>query len=109
MAEHEVGQEKAEVQASLDRVAGERCFQVVNSGAGTAFDVRFSVAAERGKNPPVSSHDLETLFPKSELAAGESVAVPAIITPGTGLHFRGVVTWRNADGSEEEGVYYMSA
>ena len=109
MAEHEAGQQKAEVQVSLDRVAGERCFQIVNSGAGTAFDVRFSVASERGKNPPVSSHDVEALFPKPELEAGESVAVAAIITPGTGLHFRGVVTWRNTDGSEEEGVYYMSA
>ena len=109
MAEDEVGQQKAQVQVSLDRVAGERRFQIANSGAGSAFDVRLSVAAERGKNPPVSSHDLEALFPRSELAPGESVAVAAIITPGTGLHFRGVVTWRNTDGSEEEGVYYMSA
>lgn len=109
MGELEVDQGKAEMQASLDRVEGERCFQVLNAGAVSAFDVRFSVASEREKNAPVSAHEMESLFPVAELQGGESIAVGAIITPGTGLHFRGVVTWRNADGSEEEGVFYMSA
>ena len=42
------------------------------------------------------------------LPPGEQVSIGAIIPPGTGLHFRGVVTWRNQDGSEQERVYYMS-
>lgn len=109
MGDQEVGEGKSGIQASLDRIEGERCFQVVNAGTESALDVRFSVAAEREKNSPVSAHDLETLFPVKELRPGESVSVGAIITPGTGLHFRGVVTWRNPDGSEEEGVFYMSA
>jgi hypothetical protein len=109
MAEQQMDGEKAQVQASLDRVGGERRFQILNAGPGSALDVRFSVASEREKNSPVSAHDLETLFPVAELEAGEAIAVGAIITPGTGLHFRGVVTWRNVDGSEEEGVFYMSA
>ena len=109
MGEQETGQNKAEVQASLDRIGGERRFQILNSGEGIAFDVRFTVASEREKNAPISSHDLESIFPVAELAPGDTVEVGAIITPGTGLHFRGVVTWRNADGSEEEGIFYMSA
>lgn len=109
MGEQEVGQGKAEMQASLDRVDGERCFQVLNAGTDSALDVRFTVASEREKNSPVSAHDLATLFPVAELKAGESIAVGAIITPGTGLHFRAVVTWRNTDGSEDEGVFYVSA
>ena len=109
MGDQEVGQGKAGMQASLDRVEGERCFQVRNAGTESALDVRFSVIAEREKNSPVSAHDVESLFPVKELKPGESVSIGAIITPGTGLHFRGVVTWRNPDGSEEEGVFYMSA
>lgn len=109
MAEQEVSKEKAEVQATLDRIEGERRFRILNTGPGSALDVRFTVAAEREKNSPVSVHDLEALFPVTELKPGDAIAVGAIITPGTGLHFRGVVTWRNADGSEEEGVFYMSA
>ena len=109
MGDQEAGQGKAELQASLDRVEGERCCQVLNAGTESALDVRFTVGSEREKNSPVSAHDVESLFPVAELKPGESIAIGAIITPGTGLHFRGVVTWRNPDGSEEEGVFYMSA
>ena len=109
MGDKEVLQGTTEVQASLDRVDGERKFVIRNVGDASARSVRFSVQAEREKNPPVSAHDLEHLFPVEELPAGGCVTVGAIITPGTGLHFRGVVTWQNADGSEQESVYYMSA
>lgn len=109
MGEKEVLEGTTEVQASLDLVGGERKFIVRNVGSVSARTVRFSVKAEREKNSPVSTHDIKSLFPVAELGPDEHVAVGAIITPGTGLHFRGVVTWQNPDGSEEERVYYMSA
>lgn len=109
MGDQEVLQGTTEVQASLDRVDGERKFIVRNVGDVSARAVRFAVTAERDKNSPVSAHDVKAMFPVNELGPGEHVAVGAIITPGTGLHFRGVVTWQNPDGSEEERVYYMSA
>ena len=108
MAEQEVAQQ-TELEASLDRVEGERRFLVHNVGDTAAHSVRFTVQAERGKNPPVSAHDLEHVFPIEQLQPGDLVSVGAIITPGTGLHFRGVVSWRNLDGSEQERVFYMSA
>lgn len=109
MEDQGVATETTELEASLDRIEGERRFVLQNVGSATAQDVRFAVQGEREKNPPVSAHDLDTQFPMAELAAGEKVSVGAIITPGTGLHFRGVVTWRNLDGSEQERIYYMSA
>ncbi len=97
------------VVATLDRVDGVRRFVVQNLGESSAFDVRFDVAAEREKNDPVSAADLRRAFPVKELRSGESVSVAAIITPGTGLHFRGVVTWKSPEGADEERVFYMSA
>ena len=109
MGDQEVPQGTTEIQASLDRVAGERQFVIQNVGTENAQSVRFTVQAERDKNSPVSAHDLEGAFPVEELKPGENVSIGAIITPGTGLHFRGVVTWRNPNGSEQERIYYMSA
>lgn len=109
MGDQEVPQGTTEIEANLDRVEGERKFVIKNVGSVSAKSVRFTVQAEREKNSPVSAHDLENAFPVEELKPGENVSLGAIITPGTGLHFRGVVTWRNQDGSEQERVYYMSA
>jgi len=109
MAGEEVVQGTTEIEARLDRVDGERRFVVKNVGPVSALSVRFSVQSERDKNSPISAHDLKNAFPVEDLPPGEDVSVGAIITTGTGLHFRGVVTWRNPDGSEEERVYYMSA
>ena len=109
MGDQEEGGQKTELQATLERLGGERRFQVLNVGEFSAFDVRLAVASERGKNPPVSVHDLQEFFPLAELEPAESTSVAAIITPGTGLHFRAVVTWRNPDGSDAEGVFYISA
>ena len=108
MAEQEVGNQTTELEASLERVGGERRFLIQNVGDASASDVRFEVQAEKGRNSPVSAHDLEHLFPIANLPPGEQVSIGAIITPGTGLHFRGVVTWRNQDGSAQERVYYIS-
>jgi len=109
MEDQEVAKETTELEANLDRVEGERRFVVENVGTVSAQGVRFSVQSERDKNAPVSAHDLKSAFPVEELKPGEKVSIGAIITPGTGLHFRGVVTWRNPDGSEQERVYYISA
>ena len=109
MQEKKTAAEADGVVASLERVEGERRFVVTNIGETSALDVRFSVDAEREKNPPVSAGDLQRIFPVKELGPGEAVTVGAIITPGTGLHFRGVVSWKDPDGSEQERVYYMSA
>jgi len=109
MDDQKVVQGTTELEASLDRIEGERRFVVKNVGDVSASSVRFSVKAEREKNAPVSAHDLKSAFPVEALEPGQSISVGAIITPGTGLHFRGVVTWLNPDGSEEERVYYMSA
>lgn len=109
MTDQQVGEGTTELEANLVRVDGVRRFVVENVGDSSAQSVRFTVQAEREKNSPVSAMDLKSAFPVEELAPGASVSVGAIITPGTGLHFRGVVTWRNADGSEQERVYYMSA
>ncbi len=109
MADQEVVKETTELAANLDRVEGKRRFVVQNIGAASARSVRFTVTSERDKNAPVSAHDLKSAFPVEELQPGEKVSIGAIITPGTGLHFRGVVTWSNPDGSEEERIYYMSA
>ncbi len=109
MDDQEVVAGMTEVEASLARVEGERKFVVQNVGTAGARSVRFDVQAEREKNSPVSAHDLKSAFPVEELKPGEEVSIGAIITPGTGLHFRGVVTWRNQDGSEQERIYYMSA
>lgn len=109
MAEQEVANETTELEVSLDRIEGERRFLVENVGSANAKSVRFEVQAERGKNSPVSAHDLEHLFPIEDLPPGGQVSVGAIITPGTGLHFRGVVTWSNPDGSAQERIYYISA
>jgi len=109
MGDQGVVEGTTEVEANLARVEGERRFVVENVGSVAAQSVRFNVQAEREKNPPVSAHDLKSTFPVEELKPGESVSIGAIITPGTGLHFRGVVTWRNEDGSEQERIYYMSA
>jgi hypothetical protein len=108
MEEQEVGNQTTELEASLDRVGGERRFLVQNVGSASARNVRFEVQAEKGKNAPASAHDLEHTFPVEDLPPGEEVSIGAIITPGTGLHFRGVVTWHNLDGSEQERIYYMS-
>lgn len=109
MGDQEVATETTELEASLDRIEGVRRFVVKNVGTVNALTVRFTVQAEREKNSPVSAHDIKVAFPVDELPPGESVSIGAIITPGTGLHFRGVVTWRNPDGSEQERIYYMSA
>jgi len=109
MEGQEAAQGATELQASLDRVDGERRFVIKNVGTVSAHDVRFTVKAERDKNSPVSAHDLTTAFPVAELKPDEDVSLGAIITPGTGLHFRGVVTWRNPDGTAEERVFYTSA
>lgn len=109
MEDQQVVERTTELEASLDRIEGERRFVVKNVGTGSAQSVRFAVKSERDKNAPVSAHDLKSAFPVEELKPGEKVSIGAIITPGTGLHYRGVVTWRNLDGSEQERVYYMSA
>lgn len=109
MEDHEVAAGMTELEANLDRVDGERRFVVTNVGTASAQGVRFAVQPERDKNSPVSAHDLKSAFPVEEMKPGEKVSIGAIITPGTGLHFRGVVTWRNPDGSEQERIYYMSA
>ncbi len=109
MEDQKIVEGATELEASLARVEGERKFVIQNVGQESARTVRFSVQAERDKNSPVSAHDIETVFPVDELAAGDTVAIGAIITPGTGLHFRGVVTWRDVNGSEQERIYYMSA
>lgn len=109
MEDQEVVGGTTELEASLARVEGERRFVVQNVGTESAQSVRFSVQSEREKNSPASAHDLQSTFPVAELKPGENVSVGAIITPGTGLHFRGTVTWSNPDGSEQERIYYMSA
>ena len=109
MEEQGVVAETTELEASLERIEGERRFVVRNIGTASARNVRFAVQAEREKNSPVSTHDLQGAFPIAEMLPGETVSLGAIITPGTGLHFRGVVTWLNLDGSEQERTFYMSA
>ena len=109
MEDRQVEEGTTELEASLSRVDGERRFVVRNVGTSSAQSVRLTVQAEREKNSPVSAHDLKSAFPVESLSPGDSVSVGAIITPGTGLHFRSTVTWRNVDGSEQERIYYMSA
>ena len=109
MQEQQTAQEAGGVVASLDRIEGERRFVVQNMGDLSAHDVRLTVHAERDKNPPVSSSDLERIFPIAELQSGDAVSVGAIITPGTGLHFRCLVSWKQPDGTTKERVYYTSA
>ena len=109
MQEQGSAEDAGGVVASLERVEGERRFVVRNMGELGAHDVRFSVDAERDKNSPVSAGDVKRIFPVAELEPGDAVSVCAIITPGTGLHFRGVVSWRDPDGVEHQRVLYMSA
>lgn len=109
MQEQGSAEEAGGVVASLERVDGERRFVVRNIGEIVAHDVRFKVDAEREKNSPVSAGDLKRVFPVAELEPGGAVSVCAIITPGTGLHFRGVVSWRDPDAVEHQRVLYMSA
>ena len=108
MQEQRSAEQVGGVVASLDRVDGERRFVVRNLGELTAHDVSLRVAAERDKNTPVSTGDLRRIFPIKALDPGESASVCAIITPGTGLHFRAVVEWKDADGSAQERVFYLS-
>lgn len=109
MQEENSASQATGVVASLDRVEGERRFVIQNVGDESAFDVRFSVSAERDKNSPVRSGDLQRVFPVEKLQPGEAVTVSAIITPGTGLHFRGVATWKDSTGTLREQIFYMSA
>jgi hypothetical protein len=45
---------------------------------------------------------MDKKFPIEKLAVGEQQSVQAIITTGTGIHFKAVVSWQNPDGTRRE-------
>ena len=108
MEDKQVASEKADVQAALGRIGGERRFVVQNVGEAVAQDVHFTIESVNGKNSPVVAGEHEKKFPVSKLEPGESESLLAIITPGTGLHFRAFVRWRDPDGSSIEKVFDLS-
>ena len=89
----------ADLRLELGRYGGERRFLVQNTSEVSAFSVRFAVEPEEGKNSPIIAGEHEKIFPITELLPGEHQTLTAVITTGTGIHFRGRVTWRNPDGS----------
>lgn len=109
MEDKQVAVEKADVQAALGRIGGERRFVVQNLGEAVAQDVQFRVEPVDGKNSPVIAGEHEKKFPIGELQPGESETLLAIITPGTGLHFHGIVRWRDPDGTSIEKEFDLSA
>jgi hypothetical protein len=92
----------ADIQIFLSGVGGDRHFTVENGGPATAHNVELSIESEGGKNPPVLKSELERRFPVQRLAAGEQRSVQAIITTGTGIHFKAVVSWQDPDGSQRQ-------
>lgn len=92
----------ADVLVFLSGVGGDRHFTVENEGPAPARDVELTIESEGGKNPPVLESELEKQFPIAELSVGEQRSIQAIITTGTGIHFKAVVSWQNPDGSRRE-------
>lgn len=92
----------ADVQIFLSGAGGDRHFTVENEGPAPARNVELMIESESGKNLPVRQSELDKKFPIEELAAGEQRSVHAIITTGTGIHFKAVVSWQNPDGSRRE-------
>ncbi|MGB5160931.1 MAG: hypothetical protein WBP10_11225 [Thermoanaerobaculia bacterium] len=92
----------ADVLVFLSGVGGDRHFTVENEGPAAARNVELRIESEGDKNTPVLESELEKKFPIAELGAGEQLSVQAIITTGTGIHFKAVVSWQNPDGSRRE-------
>lgn len=100
--------EKADVQAALGRIGGERRFVVENLGEGVAQQVQVTIEPVNGKNSPIIAGEHAKKFPLSRLGPGESESLVAIITPGTGLYFRAYVRWQDPDGSTVEKIFDLS-
>ncbi len=102
MENHEDDSVIADVQIFLSGVGGDLHFTLENVGPATARDVGLSIESEGGKNSPFVQSAMDKKFPIEELAAGEQQSVQAIITTGTGIHFKAVVSWQNPDGTRRE-------
>lgn len=100
--------EKADVRVFLGGVGSERRFVVQNIGPARARDVRLRIESEEGKNPPIVESELEKKFPVGELDTGGALALQAIITTGTGIHFTATVSWQDPDGSRRERRYHLA-
>jgi len=92
----------ADVQIFLSGAGGDRHFTVENVGPATARDVGLSIESEGGRNAPFVQSAMDKKFPIEKLAAGEQQSVQAIITTGTGIHFKAVVSWQDPDGTRRE-------
>ena len=93
---------EADVRVFMRGVGSDRKFIVVNLGAAVAREVRFEVQSQPGKNTPLVRSEHERTFPVESLDPGDERALSAIITPGTGIEFTGILTWVEADGSSRE-------
>lgn len=109
MNEHREAEAQTELRAALGRVAGERRFIVENIGSARAFDVHVTIEPEGGKVSPLVGAEHERKFPLRELQPGDFESLQAIITTGTGIHFRAQLSWKNPDGSREKRTFHLSA
>jgi hypothetical protein len=109
MDENRDAEAQTELRTALGRVAGERRFIVENIGAVSAFDVHVTIESEGGKVSPVVAPEREKKFPLRELPPGDFESLQAIITTGTGIHFRAQLSWMNPDGSREKRTFHLSA
>jgi hypothetical protein len=91
----------ADVRVTLERsLRGER-FVIINWGYGAARNVDVTIQPREGRTSPLVEGDYDEKLPIPELLPGARVVLIAGLSFGTGIAFDAVLTWVNADGSEQ--------
>lgn len=91
----------ADVRVSLDGPARHARFVVTNWGYGPARTVNFKIREREGRSSPLVKGDYDEKLPIPQLLPGDRVSFLAALTFGTGTTFDAVLTWVDADGSEQ--------
>lgn len=91
----------ADVRVTLEeRGNNDHRFVIANWGTGAARSLNFSIPSHAEHSPLVEG-DYDEKLPIPELLPGDRVSAMAALTMGMSLTFSTVLTWTDADGSEQ--------
>jgi hypothetical protein len=91
----------ADVRVSLEGSGRDAKFVVTNWGYGPARTVDFKIKKQEGRSSPLARGDYEEKLPIPELLPGDRVTFIAVLGFDTGTTFDVVLTWTDADGTEQ--------
>lgn len=104
IAEEKSNKTKPKFNVNLTKLGKSYNFYISNTGEGSAYNVDFELID--CEDSPLSTHELQDMFPHPEIKPNSRVKLMAAIHLGSPIKYQAKLTWENESGEKHEEIFW---